>query len=119
MRVSARIIYGFILQLHPYEFRTEFNDEMLWIFDEQMGSCEEGLARVVLCAQLLLDAFRSAFIQRALREQQQPETIGLRFDQIGPSTCVIHVAEGGFIVLACLFSVFSIVLCLRMVMSSL
>ena len=118
MRALARIVYIFVLQLHPREFRAEFGDDMLWIFEEQIRRSEDGVVRVVLCAQLLLDAFRSAFIQCALREQQQ-ESVGPRFNQIGSSGCVIQAAQGGFIVLACLFSIFSIVLCLHMVMSSL
>jgi hypothetical protein len=118
MRVFARMTYGFILQLHPHEFRVEFGDEMLWIFDEQMRCGKNGVARVALFVQLLLDVFRSAFIQRVLREQHL-ETTGLRFDQIGSSACVIRIAQGAFIVFSCLFSVFNIFLCLHMVMSGL
>jgi hypothetical protein len=64
MRTFTRLAYGFILQLHPHEFRAEFGEEMLWIFDEQMRCGESGVGRVVLCAQLLLDAAHSACIAR-------------------------------------------------------
>jgi hypothetical protein len=30
----TRILYRFLLNLHPREFREEFAEEMLWIFDE-------------------------------------------------------------------------------------
>jgi hypothetical protein len=118
MRTFARIAYGFILHLQPHEFRAEFGEEMLWIFDEQMRCGEGGVARVVLCAQLLLDAAHSAFIQRVLRDQQQPETLGPPIEQMSPSVLLTQIAQGGFLVFSCLFSIFSIVLCLEMVMSS-
>lgn len=119
MKSFSRIAFGFFVHLHPHEFRIEFGDEMLWIFDQRMAGGEQGADRVVSCAHLLLDVFRSAFVQHALREQSRPEAVGLRFAQIGSSACVSRVAQGGFIVFCCLFSIFSIVLCLRMVISSL
>jgi hypothetical protein len=119
MRSLARIAFGFMVHLHPHEFRIEFGDEMLWIFDERMKGGDQGTARVVLYAQLLLDVLRSAFIQHTLREQPRPKAVGPHFGQIGSSARVIQVAEGGFLVSSCLFIIFSIVLCLHMVMSSL
>ena len=118
MKTFTRIAYGFILQLHPHEFRAEFGEEMLWIFDEQMRCGEGGVSRVVLCAQLLLDAAHSAFIQRVLRDQQQPETLGPPIGQMSSSVRVAQIAQGGFLIFCCLFSIFSIVLCLKMMMSS-
>lgn len=119
MRAFACIAFGLILRLHPHEFRDEFGDEMLWIVDEQMRSCKSGTGRVLLCTRLLLDGFRSAIIQNALREQQQPETIGPHFGQIGSSTYLNQISQAGFLVFACLFNIFCIALGLRMVMSSL
>jgi hypothetical protein len=120
MRVIARSAYRFFLMLHPHEFRAEFGDEMLWIFDEQMRRNCQRVAHVFLCAQLLSDVFRSAFIQRTLREreQQQPSTCGPHF-YAGSSGSASQIAQGSFVVFSCLFSLFSIVLFLRMVISNL
>src|SRR5439155_4442623 len=30
----SRTLYGWLLRMHPPEFRLQFGDEMLWIFDE-------------------------------------------------------------------------------------
>jgi hypothetical protein len=118
MRTFTRLAYGFILQLHPHEFRAEFGEEMLWIFDEQMRCGESGVGRVVLCAQLLLDAAHSAFIQHVLRDQQQPETLGPPIEQMSSSARLTQIAQGGFLVFSCLFLIFDIVLSLKMMMSS-
>jgi hypothetical protein len=119
MRSFARRAFGFVVHLHPNEFRIEFGDEMLWIFDEQMNGSARGIDRVVLYARLLLDVLRSAFIQHTLRERLRPDAVGPHFGQIGSSARVIQVAQGGFIVFSCLFNIFIIALCLHMVMSSL
>jgi hypothetical protein len=117
MKSLARIAYGFFVQMHPLEFRIEFADEMLWIFDEQMMGANRQTARVVLCAQLLLDVLRSAFLQHILREKPQPAAVGPYFGQMASSGGV--VIQTGFILFCSLFNIFCIALGLRMVMSSL
>jgi hypothetical protein len=118
MRTFVRAVFACIVHLHPRPFRTEFGDEMLWLFDEQV-SCEEQGTRIAVYAGLLFDVLRSAFVQHAFREHPQPETVRPHFGQIGSSARMIQVAQGGFIAFSCLFGVFSIILCLRMVISSL
>lgn len=53
-RILSRLAYRFLLRLHPACFRHDFQDEMLWIFDEQTDAA----------AYLLLDGARSLLRQR-------------------------------------------------------
>ncbi len=55
----SRSLYRCLLRIHPGEFRRQFADEMLWIFDE--AGFAEGRGR------LLGDALRSLVRQWALR----------------------------------------------------
>ncbi len=118
MRAFARTVYGLILRLHPHDFRAEFGEEMLWIFDEQMDGGEGGVAHALMCAGLLLDALRSACIQRALREHQR-ESLGGLFEYMTSRDRVIHVEQGGFLVFSFAFNIFFIFLCLKMMFSNL
>lgn len=118
MRAFARTAYGLMLRLHPHDFRAEFGEEMLWIFDEQVDGAEGGVARALMCAGLLLDAIRSVCIQRTLREHHR-ESLGGLFEYMTSHDGVIHVEQGGFLVLAFAFNVFFIILCLKMMFSSL
>jgi len=54
-----RILYAFLLRLHPRPFRRRFGDEMLGIFDEIPVNNERTL--------LLYDALRSLTVQWLLR----------------------------------------------------
>ena len=69
LRPLARILYQFLLWLHPRAFREEFADEMLWIFGEVRG------AREVL--PLFGDALWSLSRQWALRWLNPGEVSGL------------------------------------------
>lgn len=56
MRSLLRSLYRGMIHLHPAAFRSEFGEEMLWIFDEESSS---GRA-----FSLFLDAARSILLQR-------------------------------------------------------
>lgn len=118
MKSFARSAFSIMVYLHPRKFRTEFGEEMLWIFDEQVKDPAQATDRVELYVRLLFDVLCSAFIQHTLRRPLQPEAVGPLFGNIGSSSRVFHIAQGAFIVLSCLFNVASIALCLRMVMAS-
>jgi len=55
----TRDLYRLLLELHPFEFRYRFAEEMLWIFDEAGESEGRG--------NLILDACISLARQRFLR----------------------------------------------------
>ena len=57
--MRSRSLYRFILRLHPACFRKQYEDQMLWIYDESVQS------RGVVS--LLFDAFVSLFRQWVLR----------------------------------------------------
>jgi hypothetical protein len=57
--VKSRSLYHFLLRLHPSHFRSKFEDQMFWIFDESVSS--RG------AASLLLDALVSLVRQWVLR----------------------------------------------------
>jgi hypothetical protein len=50
-----QLLYRILLRLHPGSFRTRFQDEMLWVFEEQ--------SRHEHFSTLLLDGLRSLLIQ--------------------------------------------------------
>ena len=51
----SKLLFRMLLRLHPVSFRTRFQDEMLWVFEEQ--SRHEHLSA------LLLDGLRSVLVQ--------------------------------------------------------
>jgi hypothetical protein len=51
----SKLLYRILLRLHPISFRTRFQDEMLWVFEEQ--------SRHEKFSALLLDGLRSLLIQ--------------------------------------------------------
>ena len=57
--MSSRSIYRFLLRLHPACFRQQYEDQMLWIFDESVAS--RG------ATSLLIDAFVSLVRQWLMR----------------------------------------------------
>jgi hypothetical protein len=54
-----RILYAFLLRVHPRAFRMRFGDEMLCIFDEVPANTDRTL--------LLYDVLRSLTVQWLLR----------------------------------------------------
>jgi hypothetical protein len=54
-----RILYAFLLRVHPRAFRKRFGDEMLCIFDEIPANIDRTL--------LVYDALRSLTVQWVLR----------------------------------------------------
>jgi hypothetical protein len=110
MSLFARTAYRLVLRLHPRGFRTEFGDEMLWIFDEEMRYSESGGTRAIRCTRLLADVIRSAFIQRVLREPEQPKMFAAPFGHMNSSTSLIQAEQGVFLLLSLVFSVLGIVL---------
>ena len=52
---SVQFLYRVLLRLHPSSFRDRFQDEMLWVFEEQ--------ARHGDLSSLLFDALRSLLVQ--------------------------------------------------------
>lgn len=119
MKPFARVAFRLIVNLHPRDFRTEFGDEMLWIFDEQMMCCQKRTDRAVLCTQLLFDVLCSALRQHTVRERHRPALFGPLILQMDFSARLIQVAQLGFIAFCSLFNIFCISLFVRMVISSL
>jgi hypothetical protein len=110
MSFFARKAYHLVLRLHPRDFRIEFGDEMLWIFDEEMHCEERWGIRFARCARLLTDVVRSAFTQRILREAQQPKVFAIPFDHLNSSGAFIQAEQWAFLVMSLVFSVFGIFL---------
>jgi hypothetical protein len=119
MNTFTRAAFSFIVSLHPSEFRAEFGEEMVWIFDEQMASVEARAARLARGAELLLDALRSAFLQHTLRERPLSKAIRPHFVQIESTSLMVRVAHAGFIFICGLFDIFCIALALHMALSRL
>jgi hypothetical protein len=51
----SKLLYRFLVRIHPVSFRTRFEDEMLWVFEEQ--------SRHEKASTLLLDGLRSVLVQ--------------------------------------------------------
>lgn len=117
MRPLARTAYHFVLRLHPCGFRAEFGDEMLWIFDQEMRYGESGGPRVIRCMRLLADVVHSAFIQRLLRETDQPKILAAPFGHMNSSGSLIDSVQGVLFCLSLVLSVFGIVLSGELVVS--
>jgi hypothetical protein len=64
-----RSLYRFLLRLHPVEFRDEFTEEMLWIFD-QAG---QGASVIPL----FVDALESLARQWLVRSGAWPYAVGV------------------------------------------
>ncbi|MBS1820840.1 MAG: hypothetical protein JST61_02500 [Acidobacteria bacterium] len=97
MRHLLRLAYRAILSLHPQDFRAEFGDEMLWIFDEESQS---GRA-----LPLLWDGFRSIVVQCALRpETVQAETAGGIYIEIDSTIPAERIAQQWLVALCCTLS---------------
>ena len=77
MNPLLRLTYQTMLRLHPADFRAEFGDEMLWIFDE-----ESHHGHVL---SLLWDGLRSIALQHLRPRLQQPEAAGPIYIEIDSS----------------------------------
>ena len=96
MRPLVRIAYRAILCLHPRDFRAEFGDEMLWIFDEE--------SRRGAALRLLLDGLRSIVIQNIRPRFQQTETAGAIYREIDSSLPPERFALAALVALCCCLS---------------
>jgi hypothetical protein len=67
--VIVRLLYAFLLRLHPRGFRDRFADEMMAIFDEASGT--------VGSVRFLGDVLLSLIRQWAFRPQQQPVPVSV------------------------------------------
>jgi hypothetical protein len=106
MKAVARIAYGLVVQLHPLEFRCEFGDEMLWIFDEQMRCCRNGVDRAGRFVKLLLDGVSSSLVQHVFREQQPASAGAMLFQCIEAPSRLNHLAQAAFVAFSCVFPLF-------------
>jgi hypothetical protein len=107
MKGFARTAYGLVVQSHPLEFRSEFGEEMLWIFDEQMRCGRNYVDRAECFLKLLLDGLGSALVQHAFREQQHARAGETLFLCIEAPSRLNHIAQGAFIAFCCVFPIFS------------
>ena len=107
MKGIARTAYGLVVQSHPLEFRSEFGEEMLWIFDEQMRCGRNYPDRVGRFLKLLLDGLGSALVQHAFREQQPARAGETLFQCIEAPSRLNHIAQGAFIAFSCVFPIFT------------
>lgn len=117
MTTLARSAYRSLLYLHPREFRAEFGDEMLQIFDEYTNHVDGGRARLAIQVGLFCDIVRSAFVQHILREPPTLKTVTAYFYRIHSSDVLFQAAQVGFLVFCCLFNILSIVFGLRLTLS--
>lgn len=116
MRSFLRLAYRAILHLHPYAFRAEFGDEMLWIFDQELRDEE---SRNGASARLLFDGVRSIVTQHAKPRIQQTATVGPYYCEIDSSLPAFRFTQAGIIILSCLSCLFSISLFVSMVIPKL
>jgi hypothetical protein len=96
MRPLLRIAYRAILHLHPRDFRIEFGDEMLWIFDEE--------SRHGAAAHLLFDGVRSIVVQNVRPRIQQAEAAGPYYREVDSSLPAERFAQASLVVLCCSLS---------------
>jgi hypothetical protein len=98
MSTILRTTYQTLLRLHPADFREEFGEEMLWIFDEE---CKRGAVML-----LVLDAVRSTVVQNARPhlEPQPIQTAGPYYQEIDSSLPAERIAQAWLIALSCTLS---------------
>lgn len=102
MNPLLRLTYQAMLRLHPADFRAEFGDEMLWIFDQQMQeeACKSG-ARL----SLMLDVVRSTILQNLSKPPTpQYETAGPIYIEIDSTIPAERIAQKWLITLSCTLS---------------
>lgn len=120
MSLACRAMYRLLLRMHPGEFRAEFGDEMLWLFDEEMRSIPNKSDRLGRWMFLMLDGARSALIQRVFRNRQKQQAPVMLFTSIEFAGRFTSIAQGGFLIISVLFfTTVSILLFLEMVVPNL
>jgi hypothetical protein len=97
MRPLLLLAYRAILRLHPHDFRAEFGDEMLWIFDEES---RRGTAIL-----LLFDGLRSIVIQNVRPRLREPETVGPYYHEIDSSLPSERFAQAWLVTICGLLSI--------------
>ena len=103
MRSLFRLAYRVILHLHPQDFRAEFGNEMLWIFDQQMQQEESRSATVAL--RLVLDGMLSILIQNVRpRIQPQVEAAGPIYREVDSAIPAERYAQATLVILCCSLS---------------
>lgn len=68
MRSLLRLLYRGLIRMYPASFRSEFGEEMLWIFDEEY--------RAGRSSPLFLDAVRSIVVRHARPSSEKTATAG-------------------------------------------
>ena len=93
MTSALHLTYRAILRLHPHDFRAEFGDEMLWIFDEQSGQGHT--------LSLLWDGLRSTAIQH-IRKPPPPQyqTAGPIYIEIDSTIPAERIAQKWLVTLS-------------------
>ncbi|MDE1175878.1 MAG: hypothetical protein PW789_04660 [Edaphobacter sp.] len=91
MSQSLRLAYRAILRLHPIDFRAEFGNEMLWIFDEE--------ARSGHALPLFFDGLRSILVQNIRPYFQQPEPAGPIYIEIDSSLPSERIAQTWLVII--------------------
>lgn len=91
MKLLLRIAYRTMIRIHPASFRTEFGDEMLWIFDET--------SRNGSVVYLFFDGLRSIIVQR-IKPRPQFIVEGNYYCDVSSSVPPVHLAQAGFILIS-------------------
>jgi len=91
MKLLLRIAYRSMIRMHPASFRTEFGDEMLWIFDET--------SRNGSLVYLFFDGLRSVVVQR-IKPRAQLVVEGNYYCDVSSSVPPVHLAQAGFILVS-------------------
>jgi hypothetical protein len=90
MRALLRILYRGLIRLYPASFRSEFGEEMLWIFDEEV---RQGSATA-----LFFDAARAIVLRRLKPPSEQFATSGY-YVEIESALPAQRVAQALFAIL--------------------
>jgi hypothetical protein len=103
MRHLLRFVYRGILQLHPQDFRVQFGNEMLWIFDQEMHDEESRSGTAAL--RLVLDGMLSILIQNVRpRIQPQIEAAGPIYREVDSAIPAERYAQATLVILCCTLS---------------
>jgi hypothetical protein len=100
-RSFARLVYRFLLWLHPRAFRKRFGPEMLWIFD--MASLEGQTAY------MLYDGARSITIQHAKFEMQEDVATPFGLEIQSSSLTVARLGQAALLSAIVLFVLASLI----------
>jgi hypothetical protein len=97
----ARLMYRFLLRLHPAAFRQRFGEEMLWIFDM---SSREGLM-----AYMLYDGVRSVAVQYGKFDLQEEAAAPFCLEIQTSNLTVARLGQATLLCAAILFTVGSLI----------